>query len=73
MTRPSTITADSFLFDIENGRYLADYEDTLCKGLPSLYHVKDTWDNYYKIKVIMDARFLTWKKKSKPKPWIFWK
>ena len=62
-----------FYFDIECGRYLADYEDALCQGLPSLYHVKDTWENYGKIKAVIDMRFLEWKKKSKPKPWIFWK
>jgi hypothetical protein len=62
-----------FYFDIENGRYLADYEDTLCKGLPSLYHVKDTWENYYKLKPVIDLRFSDWKKRHRAKPWIFWK
>ena len=62
-----------FYYDIECGRYLADYEDTLCQGLPSLYHVKDTWENYYRIKAVIDTRFLGWKKRSGPKPWVFWK
>ena len=62
-----------FYFDIESGRYLADYEDTLCQDLPSLYRVKDTWENYRRIKAVIDAKFLGWKKKSKPNPWIFWK
>ena len=62
-----------FYYDIEYGRYLADYEDTLCQNLPSLYHVKDTWENYNRIKAVIDTRFLGWKKKSGPKPWLFWK
>ena len=62
-----------FYFDIESGRYLADYEDTLCQDLPSRYHVKDTWENYHKIKAVIDMRYLECKQKSKPKPWIFWK
>jgi hypothetical protein len=62
-----------FYFDIENGRYLADYEDTLCQELRSLYHVKDTWENYNRIKAVIDTRFLGWKKRSAPKPWVFWR
>lgn len=62
-----------FYYDIEIGRYLADYEDTLCQDLPSLYHVKDSWENYYRIKAVIDTRFLGWKKKTAPKPWVFWK
>jgi hypothetical protein len=62
-----------FYYDIECGRYLADYEDTLCQDLPSLYHVKDTWENYHRIKAVIDTRFLGWKKRSGPKPWVFWK
>ena len=62
-----------FYYDIEFGRYLADYEDTLCQDLPSLYHVKDTWENYYRIKAVIDTRFLGWKKRNAPKPWVFWK
>jgi hypothetical protein len=62
-----------FYYDIDCGRYLADYEDTLCQDLPSLYHVKDTWANYYRIKAAIDTRFLDWKKRNQPKPWEFWK
>jgi hypothetical protein len=47
-------------FDLEAGSYLADYEDVLGRGLPSLYHVPDTWQNFDRIKAVLDARFTRW-------------
>ena len=48
-------------FDFETGQYLNDYDEALSKDLPSEYHVSDTWDNYKKIKQVIDKRFLEWK------------
>ncbi|MGD8912335.1 MAG: hypothetical protein PVJ68_06280 [Candidatus Thiodiazotropha sp.] len=53
-----------YYFDFENGRYLDDYEEILCKELPSLYHVKDSWENFDKISPIIAKRYKEWKKKS---------
>jgi hypothetical protein len=47
-------------FDFETGAYLADYEKTLGMLLPSIYHVADTWDNYYALKQVIDERFREW-------------
>jgi hypothetical protein len=58
-------------FDFDTGQYLNDYEATLVKELPSLYHVQDTWENYEKIKRVMDNRFSEWKKQTTKKSW--WK
>ncbi len=33
-------------FEFGNGDYLKHYEEALADGLPSLYHVADTWENY---------------------------
>jgi hypothetical protein len=52
-------------FDFEHGKYLADYQELLTKGLPSLYHVADTWDNYDIIKKRIDERYEAWKKQQK--------
>lgn len=41
--------------------YYSDYEETLVNGLPTLYHVEDTWENYDKLSKILDQRFLEWK------------
>ncbi|MDH5397177.1 MAG: hypothetical protein OEX02_03475 [Cyclobacteriaceae bacterium] len=44
------------------GLYHNDYENVLVKKLPSIYHVKDNWDNYDKLKEVMDIRYKDWKK-----------
>jgi hypothetical protein len=51
-------------FDLERSSYLADYNRTLAKGLPSLYHVRDTWDNFEKLRPILETRFKNWQKKK---------
>ncbi len=45
-----------------SGLYRNDYDEILVKGLPSIYHVTDTWENYEKIKNRIDLRFQDWKK-----------
>ena len=60
-------------FDFDNGLYLKDYEKTLLNGMPSLYHVEDTWENFDKIKEVIDKRYLEWKSMNNKKPfWKFW-
>ncbi len=44
------------------GLYRKDYEDLLSGNLPSLYHVKDSWDNYSKISQNISVRNRDWKK-----------
>ncbi len=44
------------------GLYKGDYDEALVKKLPSIYHVKDSWDNYEEIKSRIDVRFNDWKK-----------
>lgn len=44
------------------GLYKKDYETVLAKNLPSLYHVKDSWENYELIVKVIDERFKEWKK-----------
>lgn len=48
-------------FDFERGKYLRDYSELLTKGLPSLYHVADTWPNYEILKKRIDQRYRDWK------------
>ena len=48
-------------FDFERGKYLADYQELLVKGLPSPYDVADTWENYGLIKKRIDERYVAWK------------
>ena len=46
------------------GPYFEDYEAALVGDLPSLYHVKDTWENYDVIKKKIDQRYEAWKKQA---------
>ena len=50
-------------FDFAKGEYLADY-DKLFPGLPSTYHVADTWENYDRLKPQLDKRFAEWRKQQ---------
>jgi hypothetical protein len=54
-------------FDVEKGKFLADYEATLGEGLPedaSLYYVADSWENFDKLRPVLDRRFAEWRDKA---------
>lgn len=48
-------------FDFEKGNYLADYESLLGTGLPTVYHVPDTWDSFDVLKPVLDRRLEEWR------------
>ena len=48
-------------FDFEKGQYLSDYESTLAVGLPGVYHVPDTWENFDRLKPVLDRRLAEWR------------
>ncbi len=50
-------------FDFKKGNYLKDYDAALAGRLKSLYHVKDTWENFDLLKPRIDQRFAEWKAK----------
>jgi hypothetical protein len=60
-----------YYFDFENGEYLNDYENIVGKGLPSLFHVKDTWVNFDTVNNFVSKQYLKWKKPKKNKWWQF--
>jgi hypothetical protein len=43
--------------------YYDDYGECLGGGLPSLYHVEDTWENFDKVAAVLDRRFADWQKR----------
>jgi tripartite-type tricarboxylate transporter receptor subunit TctC len=61
-------------FDPESGRYLRDYDAMLCDGLATAYHVRDTWQNFDKLKPRLDRRLAEWREgRLGRKPWWkFW-
>lgn len=40
--------------------YVGDYEQILGEGLPTTYHVADTWENFDKIAPVIDRQFARW-------------
>ncbi len=56
--------------------YLSDYDGIFSKGLPSIYHLADTWENYDLIAPVISSRFREWKKLEKGGKtkawWRFW-
>ncbi len=62
-----------YYFNFENGKYLKDYSELLSAKLPTMYHVKDTWNNYEKLSKKIDQRYADWKNKKNKKLWEFWK
>ncbi len=57
----------------ERGPYFADYKKVLAAGLPSFWHVADTWENYDKLAPVLTKRYEDWKNPPKKKWWQFWK
>jgi hypothetical protein len=51
-------------FDFKHGKYLADYQELLAKGLPTPFHVADTWANYDILRKRIDERYAAWKKQQ---------
>jgi hypothetical protein len=42
--------------------YISDYDATLGPGLPSLYHVADSWENFDRVAAVIDRRYAEWKR-----------
>jgi hypothetical protein len=53
-------------FVFETGPYLADYEATLGHGLPDLYYVEDSWENFDRLKPVLDRRYHEWRSAHAP-------
>ena len=49
-------------FDFDRGAYMKDYDRLLANGLPSQYHVADTWTNFEKLRPVLDKRFADWRR-----------
>jgi len=45
----------------ETNGYANDYDRVLGADLPTLYHVRDTWDNFDKLAPVLDERLAAWR------------
>jgi hypothetical protein len=57
----------------EKGPFFADYRKTAAAGLPSFWHVPDTWESYDKIAPVITRQLEHWRNPPKKKWWQFWK
>jgi hypothetical protein len=48
--------------------YVADYEEIVGAGLPSLYHAADSWETFDRFKPRIDQRFAEWRRGELPEP-----
>ncbi|MFT5823485.1 MAG: hypothetical protein ACI8ZM_004747 [Crocinitomix sp.] len=54
--------------------YLNDYSEIFESDAKSIYELEDSWENYEKVKSLIDNRYVNWlASKSKSKWWKFWK
>ena len=59
--RKAMLLPSTYFNDFAKGQYLKDYEATLGNGLESLYHVKDSWENFDLLKPVLDRRLGDWR------------
>ncbi len=45
--------------------YHADYESVFGGDVETLYHVEDRWENFDRLKPVIDSRFDAWKARAK--------
>lgn len=57
---PQILSFTREYFDFDRGDYLRDYEVALGAGLPSLYYVKDTTENFGKIFLVIEESYNGW-------------
>lgn len=51
----------------KSGMYITDFKETLAADLPSIFYVKDTWENYALMAAKIDIRYEEWKKMKEAK------
>ncbi len=62
-----------FYFDFENGSFVEDYQRVFgVSGGNDFFGVADSWENYEKLKHVIDRAFEQWSRKQGKRPWQFW-
>ncbi|MCT4580255.1 MAG: hypothetical protein N4A35_02470 [Flavobacteriales bacterium] len=57
----------------ESGGYFNDYTNLLASNFDSVFQVNNSWDNYEKLKLIIDKQYSKWEMSMNKKWWEFWK
>jgi hypothetical protein len=56
-------------FNFGRGEYLADFQERVAAGLPTIHHAADTWENYDRLKPRLDERYTAWKANTPGRSW----
>ncbi len=51
-------------FDFQTGRYLSDYCDAVGIHIDRIYYAADSWENFDRLKPVLDKRYAEWKRKQ---------
>ncbi len=46
----------------DGASFIRDYQEYLAKGLPSEYHVADSWTSFDKLQPVLDRRLANWRR-----------
>jgi hypothetical protein len=65
LTEEGSAFADDYYQLETEGGYLPDYADVLGEDVPTVYHIADTWENFDKLKPVLDRRYSEWTKSRK--------
>jgi hypothetical protein len=50
-------------FDFQSSKYLNDYCNALGISIHRIYYAADTWENFNRLKPVLDRRYAEWKNK----------
>jgi len=53
-----------YYYDLDDGNYLADYDELLNKDLDSIYHATDDWEFFDLLSPIITSRFTQWQEQK---------
>ena len=51
-------------FDFKTGKYLTDYCAAVGISIHKIYYAADTWDNFDRLKPVLDKRYAEWRQKQ---------
>lgn len=60
-------------FDFGKGDYLNDYEKLLGESYDNLYQIEPSWENYDRVKLMLNERYEGWLNPKPKRFWQFWK
>ncbi len=67
-----TEKGNRFSYQYYKKKYISDYID-IFEMVDNIYDVEPIWENYDKVKPVIDKRYHKWLQSSQKRKWKFWK